>query len=103
MERLKSYLEQLIEEKWAYDSLSQEGLDDIANDFSSDSYYNIVEWTYADNTMLTDWIRLLEEVWIYEAIDCNNGRLEVNDVKYKPNITNYEDLVDFLENILSSL
>lgn len=103
MENLKNYLEQLIEEKWAYDSMSQEWLDDISNDFSSDSYYNIVKWTYDDNWMLNDWISLFEEVWIYEAIDCNSWRLEVNDVKYKPNITNYEDLVDFINTILSSL
>lgn len=90
--KLAKYLAQRIDEKWAYSVQDDEGRDDIANDFSMANYY--VDWVLQEATMLEDWKRLFECIWVADllSIYIKEDTLFLENVPVNTIINNLSDL-----------
>lgn len=100
LQTLKDYLNERIEEKGAYDIDTQDGFDDIANDYSFESY-RISDWDLDVDAMSDDWVELIERVFhTWVSIDIIDDVMYVNNnYSYRPNISNMDDLYKILHSI----
>lgn len=98
-EKLVKFLEERIEEKWAYEVWDEWALDDIANDYCLDSYVVTNEWFEAEYC-IEDWEYLIKEVCGIEIeVTYVDWIKYIGGKNYDDYITNFDDLFNVLQEV----